>query len=160
MDIQGQVAVTDTDTVIDTDTDTDTDIVTVTVTADAAAGLLNCAEDAPTAMTKHAAVAFAGRRRIAYGRRSLRVACLCPQAVATAMTARGTGLAEVYGMLSPAQMAADVVAALHDETFLVLPHPEVFDDLRGNTANCERWPGGMQKRCAVQTSTTQPEAAP
>ena len=115
-----------------------------------AAGLLNIVESAPYAVTKHAAVAFAEWLRIAYGRRGVRVSCLCPQGVATAMTAGGAGSAEVDGMLSPAQVAADVVTALRDETFLVLPHPEVLTYLRGKTANYDRWLGGMQKLYAKQ----------
>ncbi|MBC7727340.1 MAG: SDR family oxidoreductase [Microbacteriaceae bacterium] len=115
-----------------------------------AAGLLNIVESAPYAVTKHAAVAFAEWLRLAYGRRGVRVSCLCPQGVATAMTAGGAGSAEVDGMLSPAQVAADVVAALHDETFLVLPHPEVLTYLRGKTQNYDRWLGGMQKLYAKQ----------
>ena len=115
-----------------------------------AAGLLNIVESAPYAVTKHAAVAFAEWLRLAYGRRGVRVCCLCPQGVATAMTAGGAGSAEVDGMLSPAQVAADVVTALHDETFLVLPHPEVLTYLRGKTQNYDRWLGGMQKLYAKQ----------
>ena len=115
-----------------------------------AAGLLNIVESAPYAVTKHAAVAFAEWLRLAYGRRGVRVCCLCPQAVATAMTAGGAGSAEVDGMLSPAQVAADVVAALRDETFLVLPHPEVLTYLRGKAENYDRWLGGMQKLYAKQ----------
>ncbi len=65
-----------------------------------AAGLLNIVESAPYAVTKHAAVAFAEWLRIGYGRRGVRVACLCPQGVATAMTAGGAGSAAVDGMLS------------------------------------------------------------
>ena len=115
-----------------------------------AAGLLNIVDSAPYAVTKHAAVAFAEWLRLAYGRRGVRVCCLCPQGVATAMTAGGAGSAEVDGMLSPAQVAADVVTALHDETFLVLPHPEVLTYLRGKTQNYDRWLGGMQKLYAKQ----------
>jgi NAD(P)-dependent dehydrogenase (short-subunit alcohol dehydrogenase family) len=112
-----------------------------------AAGLLNIVETAPYGVTKHAAVAFAEWLRIGYGRRGVRVSCLCPQGVATAMTAGGAGSAEVDGMLTPAQVAECVVAAMRDETFLVLPHPEVLDYLRGKTANYDRaaWLGGMQK---------------
>ena len=44
-----------------------------------------------------------------------------------------------------AQVAECVVNALRDETFLVLPHPEVLDYLRGKTANYDKWLGGMQK---------------
>jgi len=115
-----------------------------------AAGLLNIVETPAYGVTKHAAVAFAEWLRIAYGRRGVRVSCLCPQAVATAMTAGGAGSAEVDGMLSPAQVAADVVAALRDETFLVLPHPEVLTYLQGKTQNYDRWLGGMQKLYAKQ----------
>ncbi len=110
-----------------------------------AAGLLNIVETAPYGVTKHASVAFAEWLRIGYGRRGVRVACLCPQGVATAMTAGGAGSAEVDGMLQPSQVAECVVQALRDETFLILPHPEVLDYLRGKTANYDKWLGGMQK---------------
>ena len=110
-----------------------------------AAGLLNIVETAPYGVTKHASVAFAEWLRIGYGRRGVRVACLCPQGVATAMTAGGAGSAEVDGMLQPAQVAESVVNALRDETFLILPHPEVLDYLRGKTAHYDKWLGGMQK---------------
>jgi len=56
-----------------------------------AAGLLSIVESAPYAVTKHAAVAFAEWLRIAYGRRGVQVACLCPQAVQTAMISSGGG---------------------------------------------------------------------
>jgi NAD(P)-dependent dehydrogenase (short-subunit alcohol dehydrogenase family) len=115
-----------------------------------AAGLLNIAESASYAVTKHAAVAFAEWLRMAYGRRGVRVSCLCPQAVATAMTAGGAGSAGVDGMLSPAQVAEDVVAALRDETFLVLPHPEVLGYFQAKGSNYDRWLGGMQKVYARQ----------
>lgn len=110
-----------------------------------AAGLLNIVETAPYGVTKHASVAFAEWLRIGYGRRGVRVSCLCPQGVATAMTAGGAGSAEVDGMLQPAQVAENVVQALRDETFLILPHPEVLDYLRGKTAHYDKWLGGMQK---------------
>ena len=69
-------------------------------------------------------------------------------------------LADFNGRLSPAQVAADAVAAVFDPTGLVLPHPEVLDDLRGKTANHDRWLGGMQKHCARQATTLQLQAAP
>jgi hypothetical protein len=39
----------------------------------------------------------------------------------------------------------EIVKVMAQETFLVLPHPEVIDYLRGKTANYDRWLGGMQK---------------
>ncbi|MFN0038377.1 MAG: SDR family oxidoreductase [Burkholderiales bacterium] len=115
-----------------------------------AAGLLSVVESAPYAVTKHASVAFAEWLRIAYGRRGVRVSCLCPQGVQTAMTSSGGGSAAVDGMLMPAQVADDVVSAMRDETFLVLPHPEVLDYFRRKGQDYDRWLGGMQKVYAKQ----------
>jgi NAD(P)-dependent dehydrogenase (short-subunit alcohol dehydrogenase family) len=110
-----------------------------------AAGLLNIVESAPYGVTKHAAVAFAEWLRIAYGRKGLRVSCLCPQSVETGMTAGGTGSAGVDGVLSADQVAGDVVAVMRDETFLVLPHPEVAKYFLAKAQGYDRWLGGMQK---------------
>jgi NAD(P)-dependent dehydrogenase (short-subunit alcohol dehydrogenase family) len=110
-----------------------------------AAGLLNIVESAPYGVTKHAALAFAEWLRIAYGRRGVRVSCLCPQSVETDMTKGGTGSAGVNGVLSADQVAADVVATMHDEKFLVLPHPEVAKYFLNKAQDYDRWLGGMQK---------------
>jgi hypothetical protein len=32
-----------------------------------------------------------------------------------------------------------------EETFLILPHPQVLEYLRNKAANYDRWLGGMQK---------------
>jgi NAD(P)-dependent dehydrogenase (short-subunit alcohol dehydrogenase family) len=110
-----------------------------------AAGLLNIVESAPYGVTKHAAVAIAEWLRIAYGRKGLRVSCLCPQSVQTAMTAGGTGSAGVNGVLTPEQVAEDVVRTMRDEGFLVLPHPEVAKYFLAKAQDYDRWLGGMQK---------------
>ena len=34
---------------------------------------------------------------------------------------------------------------LEDETFLILPHANVLDMLRGKTADYDRWISGMQR---------------
>ncbi len=117
-----------------------------------AAGLLTIVETAPYAVTKHAALAFAEWLRVAYGRRGVRVSCLCPQAVRSGMTSGDGGSAGGDGMLMPSQVAADVVAAMRDETFLVLPHPEVLEYFRGKAQNYDRWLGGMQKLYAKQVT--------
>jgi NAD(P)-dependent dehydrogenase (short-subunit alcohol dehydrogenase family) len=116
----------------------------IVVTA-SAAGLLNIVETAPYGVTKHAAVAFAEWLRIAYGRRGIRVSCLCPQSVETAMTAAGAGSAGVNGVLTPESVAQTVVDTMREEHFLALPHPEVEDYMRGKAADYDRWLGGMQK---------------
>jgi len=115
-----------------------------------AAGLLTIVESAPYAVTKHAALAFAEWLRVAYGRRGVRVSCLCPQAVQTGMTRGSGGSAGRDGVLTPSQVAADVVAAMRDETFLVLPHPQVLDYFRRKGQDYDRWLGGMQKVYAKQ----------
>ena len=43
------------------------------------------------------------------------------------------------GMLSAEQVAEEVVNVMREERFLVLPHPEVLDYLRGKTADVDRW---------------------
>ncbi len=117
-----------------------------------AAGLLNIVESAPYGVTKHAAVAFAEWLRIAYGKRGVRVSCLCPQSVETAMTAAGAGSAGLDGVLSPEQVAGDVIATMRDEKFLVLPHPEVAKYFQNKAQDYDRWLGGMQKLYALHAA--------
>ncbi len=110
-----------------------------------AAGLLNIVESAPYAVTKHAAVGFAEWLRIGYGRRGVRVACLCPQGVDTAMTRGGAGSAGHDGMLTPAQVAEEVMQTMREERFLALPHPSVAQYMQAKVQDYDRWLGGMQK---------------
>ncbi len=110
-----------------------------------AAGLLNIVESAAYAVTKHAAVAFAEWLSIAYGRRGLGVSCLCPQAVRTGMVPGDGGSAGGDGILSAEAVADEIVKRMSEAKFLILPHPEVLQYLRGKTADYDRWLGGMQK---------------
>jgi NAD(P)-dependent dehydrogenase (short-subunit alcohol dehydrogenase family) len=110
-----------------------------------AAGLLNIVESASYGVTKHGAVAFAEWVAIAYGRKGVRVSCLCPQAVITGMYTGLGGSAGVDGALSAEQVAEEIVKVMAAETFLVLPHATVLDYMRAKTANYDRWLGGMQK---------------
>lgn len=114
-----------------------------------AAGLLNIVETAPYGVTKHAAVAFAEWLRIAYGRRGVRVSCLCPQSVQTGMVTGDGGSAGHDGILSPEQVAAEVVATMESEKFLVLPHPQVLQYFQAKATDYDRWLGGMQKLHAM-----------
>jgi NAD(P)-dependent dehydrogenase (short-subunit alcohol dehydrogenase family) len=110
-----------------------------------AAGLLNIVESAPYGVTKHAAVAVAEWLRIAYGRKGVRVSCLCPQSVQTDMTRDGTGSAGINGVLMPEQVADVVLQTMRDERFLALPHPEVAKYFLNKGQDYDRWLGGMQK---------------
>lgn len=117
-----------------------------------AAGLLNIVESAPYGVTKHAALAFAEWLRIAYGRKGVRVACLCPQSVQTDMVTGDGGSAGHDGILSPAQVAEAVTETLREERFLVLPHPQVLDYFRAKAQDYDRWIGGMQKLYAMHAA--------
>ena len=111
-----------------------------------AAGLLNQVGAAPYAVTKHAAVGLAEWLALTYGDQGIRVSVLCPQAVRTEMT-RGLedAVASIDGMLDPGPVAEACLQAIRDETFLVLPHPEVLTYMRNKTENYDRWIGGMRK---------------
>ena len=111
-----------------------------------AAGLLSQIGSAPYAVTKHAAVSFAEWLAITYGDRGLRVSVLCPQAVRTAMTADDSnGVASVDGMIEPEEVSEAVIAALKNESFLILPHPKVLDYMQRKTGDYDRWIGGMKR---------------
>jgi len=47
--------------------------------------------------------------------------------------------------VSAEQVADDVIAAMRDERFLVLPHAEVRDFMQRKAADVDRWLGGMRK---------------
>ena len=136
-----------------------------------AAGLLTQLGSVPYAVTKHAAVAFAEWLSITYGDRGIGVSCLCPQAVTTNLgatsmrevgdlvapppetgavpSAAGGGSvsrqASVDGVLSPDEVAASVLAAVSDDRFLILPHPEVATYERRRAEDRDRWLNGMRR---------------
>ena len=73
------------------------------------------------------------------------MSCLCPQAVRTAMTAGGPGVAGVDGMLEPDVVAQDVLDAIKEEKFLILPHKEVAEYVKRKGNDRDRWILGMQR---------------
>lgn len=111
-----------------------------------AAGLLNQVGSAPYGVTKHAAVGLAEWLALTHGDDGIRVSVLCPQAVRSEMT-RGheDGVASINGMLEPEAVAEACVETIRNETFLVLPHPEVLGYMRNKTDNYDKWIGGMRK---------------
>jgi NAD(P)-dependent dehydrogenase (short-subunit alcohol dehydrogenase family) len=113
-----------------------------------AAGLLSHPDSALYAVTKHAAVSLAEWLSINYGDQGIRVSCLCPQGVRTPMLLGTDGERKSFlleGSVSAEQVADDVIAAMRDERFLVLPHPEVHDYLQRKAADVDRWLGGMRR---------------
>lgn len=124
------------------------------VSTASAAGLLTQIGNASYSVTKHAAVALAEWLAITYGDRGITVSCLCPQGVNTNMLRGGrdaidrssAGAVLAGGdVLEPEQVADAVVQAIRDETFLILPHPEVLEYLRRKTSDYDRWLGGMRR---------------
>jgi NAD(P)-dependent dehydrogenase (short-subunit alcohol dehydrogenase family) len=130
-----------------------------------AAGLLSQPGDAPYSVTKHAAVALAEWLAITYGDQGLKVSCLCPMAVDTAMLRGGllaadvpepggldltaaAGAAAVVGIRSADEVARVVVEGLRDERFLILPHPEVATFEQRRAADRDRWLAGMRRLAA------------
>jgi NAD(P)-dependent dehydrogenase (short-subunit alcohol dehydrogenase family) len=113
-----------------------------------AAGLLNQIGSASYGVTKHASVGFGEWVSLTHGHQGIKVSMLCPQAVRTAMVADGSAVAQaagVDGMLEPDELAIAVVEGLRQESFLILPHPEVLDYMRRKTADYDRWVKGMNR---------------
>ena len=110
------------------------------------AGLLNQIGCAPYGVTKHAAVALAEWLALTHGDDGIKVSVLCPQAVRSEMT-RGheDSVAAIDGLLEPEPVADACIETIRNETFLVLPHPQVLDYMRKKTDNYDRWIGGMRK---------------
>ena len=113
-----------------------------------AAGLLSQIGDASYSTTKHAAIGFAESLAITHGDQGIKVSVLCPQGVKT----RLIEVEEVVkksvstdGLLEPEQVADDVVQALDEERFLIVPHPESLEYLRRKVADYDRWLHGMRR---------------
>jgi NAD(P)-dependent dehydrogenase (short-subunit alcohol dehydrogenase family) len=122
-----------------------------------AAGLLTNLGAAPYSVTKHAAVGLAEWLAITHGDAGIKVSCLCPQGVRTAMLEGGLGptgdQASLPGevvlasgdLLEPEAVAEAVVEGLREETFLILPHPEVGEYFRHKAGDYDRWLRGMRR---------------
>ena len=113
-----------------------------------AAGLLTHPTAAPYVISKHAAVAFAEWLSIAYDERGIKISCLCPQGVKTAMIESAEGESENFLMAEAitAEACADaVVKGLESEKFLILPHPEVAEYIVNKAENYDRWLHSLRK---------------
>jgi NAD(P)-dependent dehydrogenase (short-subunit alcohol dehydrogenase family) len=123
------------------------------VTTASMAGILTTVGDAAYSATKHAAVGFAEWLAFTYAGRGVRVSCICPGAVDTAMLRAGAGgdaakaTAAIGGgdVLAPEQAAERILEDLQRDLFLILTHPEMHDFVVGKAQDPERWIRGMTK---------------
>ncbi len=123
------------------------------VTTASMAGILTAAGDAAYSATKHAAVGFAEWLAFTYADRGVRVSCVCPGAVDTAMLrAGGDGDAAkasaVIGggeVLDPEQAAERILDDLRQDLFLILTHPEMHEFVVVKAQDPQRWIRGMTK---------------
>lgn len=118
-----------------------------------AAGLLTSPGDAPYAVTKHGAVAFAEWLAVTYGDRGIGVSVLAPMGVETPLLmdplAAGdpsAGVVAASGAIVSAEHVADVVArGLAAGEFLHLPHPEVGTFWAQKASAPDRWLAGVRR---------------
>lgn len=127
------------------------------VSTASAAGLLTQIGSAGYSVTKHAAVSFAEWLSITYRDRGIRVSCLCPMGVNTALLYSGEKTGDPLGVaatravtsagdvLEAADVANQVLEAVGDERFLILPHERVLDMYRQKGADYDRWLRGMSR---------------
>jgi NAD(P)-dependent dehydrogenase (short-subunit alcohol dehydrogenase family) len=112
-----------------------------------AAGLLTEMGSAPYSATKHAAVALAEWLSIQYKEHGIGVSCLCPMGVSTNMLIAEDAHVAYLRMtaVTPEHVADEVVKAMREERFLILPHPEVKDFAGYRANDTDRWLHGMRR---------------
>ena len=120
-----------------------------------AAGLLTQIGSMSYAVTKHAAVALAEWLSVTHHHQGIRVSVLCPQAVSTNILANspdeiatddlGSSSAAADGVLEAQDVATMCLAAIAEERFWVLPHPEVAEYARRKADDVDRWLAGMRR---------------
>jgi NAD(P)-dependent dehydrogenase (short-subunit alcohol dehydrogenase family) len=116
-----------------------------------AAGLLSAPGDAPYTVTKHATVALAEWLAYSYAEHRIKVSVLCPMGVDTPLLMNGLrdgapgakAVAASGQVLSVGQVADAVLRGLAEESFLILPHPQVGKFWAGKAADVDRWLAGM-----------------
>ena len=113
-----------------------------------AAGLLTMLGSPTYSVSKHACVAFAEWLSATYRHRGVVVQAICPQGVRTRMLDNAGPLQELLShdaALTPEDVAEAMWQALHDDRFLVLPHPQVASYYAHRAADTDRWLDGMNK---------------
>ncbi|MBA3606785.1 MAG: SDR family oxidoreductase [Acidimicrobiia bacterium] len=123
------------------------------VTTASMAGILTSLGDGVYAATKHAAVGFAEWLAITHGDEGVKVSCICPGAVDTAMlraggagdAARATASISGGEVMAPDEAATRVIDAVREDRFLIFTHPEMHEYTRRKTEDPDRWIRGMTR---------------
>jgi NAD(P)-dependent dehydrogenase (short-subunit alcohol dehydrogenase family) len=123
------------------------------VTTASMAGILTSLGDGVYAAVKHAAVGLAEWLAITHADQGIKVSCVCPGAVDTAMlrggaagdAARAAALIGGGEVLSPDEAAARMVAAVREDRFLIYTHPEMHEFVTRKADDPDRWIRGMTR---------------
>lgn len=119
-----------------------------------AAGLLSSIGDSAYSVTKHAALGFAEAVAIRHGDEGIKVAVICPQAVATNMLDLAAqvdngdnafGGADLDGIATPEEVADAAIDGVAAGKFMITPHPQVVEYFQFKAGDYDRWVGGMRK---------------
>ena len=123
------------------------------ITTASMAGILTTLGDGVYAATKHAAVGFAEWLAITHAADGVKVSCICPGAVDTAMLRGSIGDASKAaavigggGVLPPDEAAARIIAAVTADAFLILTHPEMHEYMERKASDTDRWIRGMSRQ--------------
>ncbi len=122
------------------------------ITTASMAGLLTNLGEGVYSTTKHAAVGFAEWMAITYGDQGVRVSCVCPGAVDTAMLRAAAGDADKSAAaigggepMAPDVAAAAILTGTKEDRFLILTHPEMQEFMVHKAQDPERWIRGMRR---------------
>ncbi len=112
-----------------------------------AAGLLAQISDAAYSATKHAAVSFAESLAISHADDGIKVSVVCPQYVNTNILALSDEdrRQPLPGVITPEQCASTIVDGIEQETFLILPHPEVQTYHQNRANDRAAWLDAMRR---------------
>jgi NAD(P)-dependent dehydrogenase (short-subunit alcohol dehydrogenase family) len=123
------------------------------VTTASMAGILSAIGDAAYSATKHAALGFAEWLAFSYRSRGVRVSCVCPGAVDTAMLRAGAGgdpskASAIIGggeVIAPQEAAQKILDGVARDQFLILTHPDMQRFAMVKAQDPERWIAGMSR---------------
>ena len=112
-----------------------------------AAGLLTEIGSASYSVTKHADLALAEWLAVQYGREGIRVSCVCPLGVETDMLDPEDPIHQFLQVqsITAGEAAEAILRGMAEETFLILPHPQVAEFFRMKADDPDRWIRGMQR---------------